>query len=45
MKTNLKKDKLTPETLVLLRERNMAVEKPEEVSNSLKDNHLNLIIN
>jgi len=32
-------------THVLLRERNTGIEKPEEVSNSLKDNHLNLTIN
>jgi hypothetical protein len=30
---------------VLLREKNTGTEKLEEASNSLRDNHLNLIIN
>ena len=43
-KKNLKKINLPPGTQELLKEKNMAIEKPEEAFNFLKDNHLNLTI-
>ena len=44
LKKDLKKDKLTTGTRVV-EKRNTVIEKPEEVSNSQKDNHLVLTIN
>ena len=41
----LKKDKLTTRDSRVVERKNTDTEKLEEVSNSLKDNHLNLIIN
>ena len=38
LKSTLKLKNLLPETLELLREKNLVEEKPEEASNSLKDN-------
>ena len=44
LKKNLKKDKLTTRTQELLSVKNTVIEKLEEASNSLRDNHLNLTI-
>ena len=44
LKKNLKKTNLQPETLELLSEKSTVIEKLEEASNFLKDNHLSLTI-
>ena len=44
LKKNLKKDKLTTRDSSVVERKNTVTEKQDVVSNSLKDNHLNLII-